>query len=126
MATLRSCLYGVQLDRERDLALQNARAMTEESRVLADAGQRRAADVLLAAARVYQESAVYWERELQHLHGAGKHETRPDDTRDASNLSAWLDDRPPSAPTGADISSGINVFRGYPQTAPSEIVRCTK
>jgi hypothetical protein len=60
-------LYNVQFDHERDRALENARARRAEAQVLTEAGNQRAAAVFLAAARIYDGSAQYWEEESRIL-----------------------------------------------------------
>jgi hypothetical protein len=60
--------YSIQLDHELHVARWNARARLEEARVRAAAGEQLVADILLVAARMYEDSAQYWEEELRR-HG---------------------------------------------------------
>jgi hypothetical protein len=60
-------LYNVRFDHERNRALENARTRRAEAQVLATAGDHRAADVLLAAAHVCEDSAEYWDEEIRIL-----------------------------------------------------------
>jgi hypothetical protein len=60
-----SHLYGLRLDHERELALANARTRRHEARVLELAGDQHAAEILRLAARIYDDSARFWEQELQ-------------------------------------------------------------
>lgn len=60
-------LYNVRFDHELERALENARARRAEALVLTAAGNQRAADVLLAAAQVCDDSAEFWGEEIRIL-----------------------------------------------------------
>ena len=62
--------YSIRLDYELQVARQNAHARFEQACALTAAGQHLAADVYLLAARMYQDSARYWEEELRVLQRA--------------------------------------------------------
>lgn len=61
--------YSIRFDHELNVARHNAHARLEQARTLAAAGHRLPADILFAAARMYEDSAQYWEEELRHLEG---------------------------------------------------------
>jgi len=67
--TTESYLYNVRLEHERELSELKARAWRERARGLELAGQRLAADILRAAARVCDDSARYWELEIRIQRG---------------------------------------------------------
>jgi hypothetical protein len=58
-------LYNVRLEHEREVSELKARAWRERARGLELTGQRLAADILRAAARVCDDSARYWELEIR-------------------------------------------------------------
>jgi len=62
--TTESYLYNVRLDHEREVSELKARVWRERARGLELTGQRLAADILRAAARVCDDSARYWELEI--------------------------------------------------------------
>ena len=72
--------YNVRLDRERDLAMENARERRAQARILEAAGQRIAADFLRAAARMYDDSALYWDQELSLAQRDGAQTSIPKQT----------------------------------------------
>jgi hypothetical protein len=81
-------LYNVTLEDERDLASVNARSRREEAIALELKGQRIAADIFRLAARMYDDSARFWEQERRRLeallHVATGASTDPEPLADGS------------------------------------------